>query len=148
MLKPDRFKILVDSNGHSAGDEAMMKIALILKNITRNTEHCWPLRFKSNEVGLIINNCDAVQALQISESLMQQINAMEPVSLKNPHTADSPQDEKQMFNFTATISWVIWPKDDDDWDNLFQGNYANLLDNWKSGGERIIHYLKNGIKNE
>ncbi|MCL2180345.1 MAG: diguanylate cyclase [Treponema sp.] len=132
MMKPDRFKILVDSRGHNAGDEAMIKIAIILKNITRIIGHGWPLRFKSNEVGIIINNCDESQAKNIANSLKESIAAMETV----PAAGEHPE-----FNFSATISWCIWPDDGDDWNTLLSGNYANLLDTWKSsGGNTIIHY--------
>jgi CRP-like cAMP-binding protein len=167
MIKPDRFKILVDSRGHSAGDEAMIRIAIILKNITRNialvpegtsseapsseapsaeaapeeaaSEEVspgagWALRFKSNEVGLIVNNCGANQAEKIARELAEIISDMDPV----PAQDDIPE-----FLFSATISWCIWPKDNADWDTLFKGNYASLLDNWRDGGERVIHYSGN-----
>ena len=137
MLKPDRFKTLVDSNGHSAGDEAMIKIALILKNVTRVLGYGWALRFKSNETGLIINNCDEEQAAFIAGALARDIALMEHVPLKS-----SGNGETQYFNFSATISWAIWPAGGSDWDSLFQGNYSNLLDNWKSGGQRIVRYSK------
>jgi len=133
MLKPDRFKILVDSRGHSAGDEAMIRIAIILKNITRNMGHGWALRFKSNEVGIIYNDCDEIRARQIAAELAEIIIDMDPV----PARDDIPE-----FYFSATISWAVWPIDDPEWDSLFQGNYACLLDNWKDGGNRIIHYSK------
>jgi len=133
MLKPDRFKILVDSRGHSAGDEAMIRIAIILKNVTRILGHGWALRFKSNEVGLIINNCHVSQAENIVEKLSQLITAMEPVPA---------QDGIPEFNFTATIAWSIWPKDDSEWDSFFQKTYSLLLDTWKEGGEKIIRYQK------
>ena len=135
MLKPDRFKILVDSRGHSAGDEAMIRIALIMKNITRNIGHGWALRFKSNEVGLIFSGCGEVQAEKIAVELSEAIASMEPV----PAMDDIPE-----FNFSATISWAVWPQDEVEWDRLFQGNYALLLDTWRDGGERIIRYNKAG----
>ncbi|MDR3019625.1 MAG: cyclic nucleotide-binding domain-containing protein, partial [Treponema sp.] len=112
MIKPDRFKILVDSLGHSAGDEAMIRIAIILKNMTRQVGNGWALRFKSNEVGLIFNNCDAAQAEKISKEVYDSITAMEPV----PAQADFPG-----FHFTATISWAVWPLDNPQWDSFFQG---------------------------
>jgi len=130
MLKPDRFKILVDSCGHAIGDEAMIRIALILKNITRITGNGWALRLKSNEVGLIFNDCDEFQAGNIVELLAEEIALMEPVPMK-------PQED---FHFSATISWCIWPVDGESWNNLYHGNYANLLDTWKMGGNTIVHY--------
>jgi diguanylate cyclase (GGDEF)-like protein len=133
MLKPDRFKILVDSRGHSAGDEAMSRIAIILKNITRQIGHGWALRFKSNEVGLIINNCGAPQAEKIADELSAAIRSMDAVPAKN---------EIPEFNFSATVSWAVWPNDEAEWETLFYGNYNSLLDNWRNGGDRIIHYVK------
>jgi diguanylate cyclase (GGDEF)-like protein len=131
MLKPDRFKILVDSRGHSAGDEAMVRIALVLKNAARHNGHGWPMRFKSNEAGVIFNNCDSCTAEKIAGELLSAIAALEPVPA---------QDETPEFHFSATISWTVWPLDGADWEELFQGNYASLLDTWKSGGEKIVHY--------
>jgi diguanylate cyclase (GGDEF)-like protein len=131
MIKPDRFKLLVDSRGHSAGDEAMIKIAMILKNITRINGAGWALRFKSNEAGLIINNCCASMAETITQTLSQTINSMEPVPAK---------DNIPEFRFSATISWCIWQADGAEWENLFQGNYANLLDTWKTCPGTIVRY--------
>ncbi|MDR0487562.1 MAG: diguanylate cyclase [Treponema sp.] len=133
MLKPDRFKILVDSRGHDAGDEAMVKIALILKNITRRIGHGWPMRFKSNEVGIILNACGASGAEEIAGELSAAIAALEPV----PAQGGIPP-----FHFSATVSWAVWPQDNAEWDDLFQGNYALLMDTWRAGGDRVIHYRK------
>ncbi|MDR0323466.1 MAG: diguanylate cyclase [Treponema sp.] len=137
MLKPDRFKILVDSRGHSAGDEAMIRIAIILKNITRQLGHGWPIRFKSNETGLIINNCDHSMAEQIAKELYDAIAGLEPVPAKN---------EIPEFHFTATICWAVWTKNDSDWDNFLNGTYTTLMENWRAGGERIIQY--NGMEKQ
>jgi diguanylate cyclase (GGDEF)-like protein len=137
MLKPDRFKILVDSRGHSAGDAAMSRIAIILKNITRQMGHGWALRFKSNEVGIIINNCGAEQAEKIANELSDAIRGMEPVP---------PQNDIPEFSFTATISWAVWPNDEAEWETLFYGSYNFLLDNWRDGGNRVIHFIKEADK--
>jgi diguanylate cyclase (GGDEF)-like protein len=133
MLKPDRFKILVDSRGHSAGDEAMIRIAIILKNITRQIGHGWAIRFKSNEVGLIINNCEAAQAEKIAHELFDFISSMDAVP---------PQNDIPEFNFSATISWAVWTNDETEWETLFNGNYSSLLENWRDGGNRVVHYTE------
>ena len=133
MLKPDRFKILVDSRGHSAGDEAMIRIAAILKNAIRKVRQGWPLRFKSNEVGIIINNCEVSQAKKIAEELAAAVSAMEPV----PAQGDIPA-----FPFSATVVWSLWSMDDAEWESLFNGNYDTLLENWRNGGNKIVHYSK------
>ena len=137
MLKPDRFKILVDSRGHSAGDEAMVRIALILKNITRKIGHGWPLRLRSNEVALIFDNFNEEETKKIVEELNESISDMEPV----PAQDDIPE-----FHFSATISWAIWAKDDAEWLSFYSGTYAALMETWRDGGEKIIHYSKTGNK--
>jgi hypothetical protein len=89
----------------------------------------WALRFKSNETGLIINNCSHPLAEKIAKELYDAIAAMEPVPA---------QDDIPAFHFSATVSWAIWIKGN--WDDLFIGVYTTLLDAWRAGGERIIHY--------
>ena len=133
MLKPDRFKTLVDSRGHSVGDEAMIRIATILKNIVRKTGRGWPIRFKSNEVGIIINDCDISFAEKTAVELAGAIAALEPV----PALGEFPE-----FSFSATVVWSLWSMDDSEWESLFHGTYAALMDSWRAGEEKIVHYSK------
>jgi diguanylate cyclase (GGDEF)-like protein len=133
MLKPDRFKILVDSRGHGAGDEAMIRIAMVLKNITRRVGRGWPLRFKSNEAGLLINKCDAPQAEKIAAGLAKSIAALEPVPAG---------DGLPPFSFTATVAWSVWPGDNTAWEGLFGGTYELLMNTWRNGGNRIVRYRR------
>jgi len=130
MLKPDRFKILVDTLGHDVGDEAMIKIAAILKGVTRKLDRGWALRFKSNETGILINKCDAVEAESIAHSLASAIDALPSIALN----------KKEIFSFTGTICWGIWPQDNKSWDSLFEGIYKFLLDTWQAGGNRVVRY--------
>ncbi|MDR2470603.1 MAG: diguanylate cyclase [Treponema sp.] len=125
MLKPDRFKILVDSRGHEAGDEAMVRIAGILKNLIRRIGRGWAMRFKSNETGLLINKCPRSLAEKAAGELSKAIAALAPVP---------PQGDIPAFSFTGTIVYSVWPENDRTWDTLFQGTYALLLDTWKNGG--------------
>jgi diguanylate cyclase (GGDEF)-like protein len=131
MLKPDRFKILVDTRGHAAGDEAMVRIAAVLKNAARRRGNGWPLRFKSNETGLVLPRTDHARAEQIARELADTVAALEPV----PAQKDLPA-----FNFSITVSWAVWPDDEPDWEILFQKNYALLIDTWRAGGNQITGY--------
>jgi diguanylate cyclase (GGDEF)-like protein len=133
MLKPDRFKVLVDSRGHGAGDEAMIRIAMVLKNMSRRSGKSWPLRFKSNEAGLLINRCRPDQAEKTARELQRAIAALDPL----PAQGKTPA-----FPFSATVSWAVWPQDDGVWENFFQGNYRLLLDTWRTGGNRTVHYSR------
>ncbi|MDR2768678.1 MAG: diguanylate cyclase [Treponema sp.] len=125
MLKPDRFKLLVDSRGHGAGDEAMVRIAMILKTVSRRINRGWPLRFKSNETGLLIPRCPAVLAEKIVGELAGSISAMKAV----PAQGNNPP-----FFFSGTIAWTVWPDDGQSWEQIFDNCYALLLDTWKNGG--------------
>jgi GGDEF domain-containing protein len=131
MLKPDRFKILVDSRGHGAGDEAMVHIAMILRNITRRLGRGWPLRLKSNETGMLINKCNASLAESLARDLFESVAKLPPVPAR---------DDIPAFPFTGTVVWGVWPQDDSIWDSLYKGSYNLLLDSWKQGGNRIVHY--------
>jgi GGDEF domain-containing protein len=131
MLKPDRFKILVDSRGHGAGDEAMVRIAMVLRNITRRLGRGWPLRLKSNETGILINKCNPDLAESLARDLLESIAQLPPL----PASGDVPA-----FSFTGTVVWAAWPQDGSAWDSLYQGCYNLLLDAWKQGGNRVVHY--------
>jgi diguanylate cyclase (GGDEF)-like protein len=133
MVKPDRFKILVDSRGHTVGDEAMIRIAKILKNSTRRLGRGWPLRFKSNETGVLLPRCPAAQAEAVAREIQKEIAALEPVL---------PQGNYPAFNFTSTICWGMWPEDHTGWDALLEGTYALLLDTWRAGGNRLARYTR------
>jgi diguanylate cyclase (GGDEF)-like protein len=134
MLKPDRFKILVDSLGHEAGDEAMIKIAAVLKGITRKLDKGWAMRFKSNETGLVINKCDDAEARSVALALAEAIAALPCVPLGN-----------EDFYFTGSIAWGVWPADDKSWDSLFGGTYKLLMDTWKNGGNKVVRYKKEKV---
>jgi diguanylate cyclase (GGDEF)-like protein len=131
MLKPDRFKILVDSRGHGAGDEAMVHIAMLLRNITRRLGRGWPLRLKSNETAILINKCNAALAESFAQELLESVAKLPPVPAR---------DDIPAFSFTGTVAWGVWPQDDLTWDSLYQGSYNLLLDSWKQGGNRVVHY--------
>ncbi|MDR0761199.1 MAG: cyclic nucleotide-binding domain-containing protein [Treponema sp.] len=131
MLKPDRFKTLVDTRGYAAGDEAMVRIAAVLKNAARRQGKGWPLRFKSNEVGLLFPRMDEARAEKTVREAAAAIAALEPVPAQDDHPA---------FCFSATLVWAVWPEDERDWETLFQKNYALLLAAWRAGGNRIVRY--------
>ena len=135
MLKPDRFKVLVDAKGHDAGDEAMVLIAAILKSITRKLDRGWALRFRSNETGIVVNKCDAAQANLLVEQLSQAVSGLPPVPMEKAYGGKT-------FSFSGSIAWGIWPDDNKSWDSLFKGTYELLMDTWKAGGNKIVHYRK------
>ena len=132
MLKPDHFKILVDSRGHEAGDKAMVKIALVLKSITRKFGRGWAVRFKSNETGLLVNRCNSEDAKKIVKELSAKIKSIKPVPAG---------EDFQEFTFSGTIAWSVWPEDCAVWEDIFAGTYSLLLETWKTtAGNKIVRF--------
>ena len=139
MLKPDRFKILVDNWGHEVGDKIMVKIAIILKDITRRLGRGWGLRFRGNETGILVNRCDVPLAESLASSLFTAIADIAPVPIKQALRQDHGQVEED-FSFTGSIAWGIWPEDNRTWNSLLEGTYSLLMNTWKAGGNRIVRY--------
>jgi len=133
MLKPDGFKVLVDALGHAAGDMAMIKIAAILKNVVRKLGRGWAMRFRSNETGILINKCDAAIAEPLASSIADAVAGISPVPLGSGGS---------VFSFSGSIAWGIWPADDRSWDSFYEGLYGLLMDTWKNGGKKVVHYVK------
>jgi GGDEF domain-containing protein len=133
MLKPDRFKVLVDSRGHQAGDKAMIRIAGVLKNCARRNTPGWALRFKSNEVGVLLSKCDTGRVEQIARGLTEAIAALEPIP---------PERDFSAFPFSATCVYAVWPGDEADWDTLVQEVNNLLLETWRAGIGHPVHYTK------
>jgi hypothetical protein len=111
----------------------MVRIAVVLRNISRRIGQCWPLRFKSNETGIFVTGQKPAQVEQIANHLAEAIAALQPV----PAQGDIPS-----FEFTGTVTWAVWPDDDMVWDSLFRNTYDLLMETWRSGGNRVIHYRK------
>jgi diguanylate cyclase (GGDEF)-like protein len=132
LLKPDRFKILVDSRGHEAGDVAMVQIAMILKNIVKKAGRGWAIRFKSNETGLVINKCPQSLAEELAGELSATVKALKPVPAQGIIPA---------FSFSGTIAYSVWPEDREVWETLFQETYTLMLEAWKNGGGGTINRL-------
>ena len=137
MLKPDRFKVLVDSCGHDVGDKTMIKLASILKGIARRLGRGWALRFRSNETGILINRCDAALAESLADSLSKAVAALPPVPMEQTQDRDGG-----MFSFSGSIAWGVWPEDDKNWDSFFDGTYDLLMNTWKAGGKSVARYHK------
>ena len=130
MLKPDRFKVLVDALGHGAGDKAMVKIAAILKSIPRRLGRGWAMRFRSNETGILINRCEPALAESLAKTLSEAIAAIPPVPLEG----------QEDFSFSGSIAWGVWPLDEKSWDTLLENTYKLLMDIWRTGGKKIVRY--------
>ena len=67
----DQFKLINDTCGHSAGDELLKNITVLLQEKLQNVGTL--ARLGGDEFGLILKNCDIVHAQEISNQLLESI---------------------------------------------------------------------------
>lgn len=63
----DQFKLVNDSCGHSQGDQLLIQVANLMKDIVRSEDTV--ARIGGDEFALILKNCDADLALKIAQSI-------------------------------------------------------------------------------
>lgn len=131
LIKPDRFKVLVDERGHPAGDEAMVRIASVLKDTARRLDRGWAIRVRSNETALVVPRCTATEAADIARGLHLGIAAIEPF----PAEGDFAE-----FVFSACVAYAQWPDDGFLWNPLFSQTYEFMMDRWKAGGDCVVRF--------
>ena len=67
----DQFKLVNDTCGHTAGDELLKQITLLLQN---NVDNIGILaRLGGDEFGLLLENCDVAKAQEVSKHLLDAI---------------------------------------------------------------------------
>jgi diguanylate cyclase (GGDEF)-like protein len=137
VLKLDRFKQILHTHGVAVVDGIMVRIALVLQEINHQLGRGWALRFKNNEVGLLINKTSLEQAETIVKNVVESIAALEPV----PAKGDIPA-----FKISVVLSYGVWPDDEPVWENFLEGNLALLQKNQQCGENSIMHYQRGGTK--
>ncbi|HSV56697.1 MAG TPA: diguanylate cyclase, partial [Magnetospirillaceae bacterium] len=129
LVKPDRFKVLVDSRGHAAGDEAMARIAAVLQSAVRALGRGWAIRVRGNETAIVAPLCPRETAAELARSVAEGIADLEPV----PAICGAP-----FFPFSAAIVHAVWPLDEKDWGVLFSRSQGALMAAWGAGGARVV----------
>jgi len=71
MLDVDHFKVINDTMGHIAGDSVLKELAHTLKQCARQSDLCF--RYGGEEFLLILDDTDAVQALNIAERVRASV---------------------------------------------------------------------------
>lgn len=67
----DQFKVVNDTCGHSAGDELLRQISLIMSQRVRDEDTF--ARLGGDEFGLLISNCDVQNAMLIAEAMRSMV---------------------------------------------------------------------------
>ncbi len=71
MLDVDHFKKINDSMGHLAGDKILKDLAATIKKSSRQSDLCF--RYGGEEFLVILDDTDAVQAINIAERIRQSV---------------------------------------------------------------------------
>ncbi|MGE0383871.1 MAG: EAL domain-containing protein [Gammaproteobacteria bacterium] len=69
----DQFKLVNDTCGHVAGDELLKQLAALLRNKLRQRDTL--ARLGGDEFGLLLEDCDIVQAESVAQELLRAVRA-------------------------------------------------------------------------
>lgn len=88
FLDLDRFKIINDSLGHSAGDEVLLQLAHVFRRIVRPGDYV--SRFGGDEFAILLEEIDSVdRAREIANRILQETSAPLKVAGREVYTAVS-----------------------------------------------------------
>jgi diguanylate cyclase (GGDEF)-like protein len=124
LIKPDRFKELVDERGHAAGDAAMSAIAALLIGTIRELGRGHAIRIKSNETALVVPRCGKEEARELARRISQGFATLDA----GPCCPG--------FHPSPSISLGFWPEHGKDPSRLFDAVYGLLQRAWRDGGNR------------
>jgi diguanylate cyclase (GGDEF)-like protein len=68
----DRFKIVNDTCGHSAGDQLLKEVVAVIASCTRSTDVFG--RLGGDEFGMILSGCDPSQASTVAENIRRTVD--------------------------------------------------------------------------
>ena len=80
----DQFKLINDTCGHSAGDELLKNITILLQEKLQDIGIL--ARLGGDEFGLLLKNCDIVNAQEISKKLLKSIQQFQFIANENNFT--------------------------------------------------------------
>ncbi len=92
-LDLDQFKLVNDTCGHAAGDQLLRQMSVLLQRELRPGDLL--ARLGGDEFGVLLSDCDAVQAAEIAEQLRQTVLGLHFTWLGQP------------FNISVSIGMVL-----------------------------------------
>ncbi|HOX16841.1 MAG TPA: GGDEF domain-containing protein [Spirochaetales bacterium] len=127
LLKPERFKELVDARGHAAGDLAMSRIAARLLLVARAHPGGEALRIRSNETAVIVPGLDAEGAVALARTIAGELHSIDL----------SDANGGRPFPLAACFAIALWPEDGAEARRLLDRARDVLLKAWQDGGGRV-----------
>lgn len=95
LMDLDRFKVLNDSQGHQAGDEALQQVATILQGVTRPEDLV--ARWGGEEFLLLLPACGHDEAMSLAERLREALAEGTPITASFGVAVQAPADTPERW---------------------------------------------------
>lgn len=125
MIDADKFKHYNDTNGHVLGDEALIKMAKLMKTHCRETDK--PARFGGEEFAILLPRTTKEEAVVLAERIRK---AIEDAVFVN-------QEKQPGGNFTASLGVASYPEDCSDAETLINAADKALYKAKEKGRNRV-----------
>ncbi|MFP4643158.1 MAG: diguanylate cyclase domain-containing protein [Spirochaetales bacterium] len=125
MIKPDNFKIINDTYGHDAGD---MTLRLIAATVRTWAGDFTSVRFRGNEMAVLLPSTDRDRALRYAEELRQRLCDLD----LEPATGSSD------VAFPFSVGVALYPEDAADAESLIERSSQTLFAARESGANRTL----------
>ncbi len=125
MIDADKFKHYNDTNGHVLGDEALIKVAKLMKSICRETDK--PARFGGEEFAVLLPRTGKEEAVIFAERIRKTIEEAVFVN----------QEKQPGGNFTASLGVATYPEDCTDAETLVNAADKALYKAKEKGRNRV-----------
>ncbi len=122
VLDLDRFKKYNDTYGHLAGNDALQRVAQVIRETVRTVD--FAARYGGEEFAVIVPLIDEVALANVAERVRAGIEAM-----------PAPPDGAQV---TVSIGAAMYPNDARDREALFQAADARLYEAKKAGRNCVV----------
>jgi diguanylate cyclase (GGDEF)-like protein len=122
ILDLDRFKKYNDTYGHLAGNEALQRVARVIREAVRTVD--FPARYGGEEFAVIVPQIDGVALIAIAERIRAGVEAM-------PAPAGGAR-------VTVSIGAAIYPDDGGTADALFRAADERLYAAKEAGRNRLV----------
>jgi diguanylate cyclase (GGDEF)-like protein len=126
VCKPDNFKYINDTYGHSAGDRVLQTMAETLKNNVRKDDTV--IRYRGDEFVVILPNTVTEEGIRIAETLNQKLTG---INIKKFIKGDD-------FRTPWSIGVGTYPVHADDHDEIIKVTFDAMLEKRNSGGNGVI----------
>lgn len=123
IIDLDKFKIINDHHGHSAGDLVLKRVARILANALRTADICF--RYGGEEFVVVLKNTDSAGAMVIGERLRERLQRA------------VIRYQSRAIRITASIGVASWREGDAD-DALFDRADHAMYVAKRTGGNALL----------